>query len=134
MNNTAVREVAKCPNDRTKCGFELERIERYTTDTMEYINARRSSQLDLEQEVSNVKSQIIQCQTEEDRNRLLQSIIKRQKIIKELPNLIANELQIYKKKCRCEKIPDDLLSISQDDIVMNDIEILKCCDDRMIVL
>ena len=115
MNTTAVREVAKCPNDRAKCDFELERIERYSTNTMEYINSRRTSQVNAEQDVLNVKSQIIQCQTEEDRNRLLQSIIKRQKIIKEAPDVFSNPINyqtIYKKKCRCEKIPDDLLSIA----------------------
>ena len=124
MNNTVVREVAKCPNDPAKCGFELERLENTVkdggrtnlpTDTMEYINSRRTSQLNVEQDTSNVKSQIIQCQTEEDRNRLLQSIIKRQKIIKEAPDVFSNPINyqtIYKKKCRCEKIPDDLLSIA----------------------
>ena len=124
MNNTVVREVSKCPNNPAKCGFELERLENTVkdggrtnlpTDTMEYINSRRTSQLNVEQDTSNVKSQIIQCQTEEDRNRLLQSIIKRQKIIKEAPEEFSNPINyqtIYKKKCRCEKIPDDLLSIA----------------------
>ena len=126
MNNTVVREVAKCPNDAAKCGFELERLENTVkdggrtnlpTDTMEY--TRRTSQLNVEQDASNVKSQIIQCQTEEDRNRLLQSIIKRQKIIKEAPDVFSNPINyqtIYKKKCRCEKIPDDLLSTAGDSL------------------
>ena len=122
MNNSVVREVAKCPNDPSKCGFELDRVENTVkdggrtnlpTDTMEYMNTRRTSQLNVEQDVSNIKSQIIQCETEEDRNRLLQSIIKRQKIIKEAPDVFENPgnyQTIYKKKCHCEKIPDDLLS------------------------
>ena len=133
MNNAVVREVAKCPNDPAKCGFELERLENTVkdggrtnlpTDTMEYINSRRTSQLNVEQDTSNVKSQIIQCQTEEDRNRLLQSIIKRQKIIREATENSCGPINyptIYNKKCRCEKIPDDFQSISPDDIVMKDI-------------
>ena len=112
MNHTAVREVAKCPNDQAKCGFELERMEYYGANTMEYMNSWRTSQLNVEQDVSNVKSQIIQCQTEEDRNRLLQSIIKRHKIIREATEKTCNPISyttIWKKRCRCEKIPDDFL-------------------------
>ena len=121
MNNTVVREVAKCPNDPAKCGFELERIENTVldggrttnpTDTMDYLGYRRSSQLNVEQNHSDIKSQIIQCEDEETRNRLLQGIIKRQKIIKEAPDVFANPGKyetIYRKKCQCEKIPTDLL-------------------------
>ena len=110
MNNTVAREVAKCPNDPAKCGFELERIENTVKD-----GSRSTLQTDImEPEIknSNMKSQIIQCETEEQRNRLLQCIFKRQKVIKEAPVIFANPgsyATIYRKKCCCEKTPDDLL-------------------------
>ena len=110
MNNTTVREVAKCPNDPAKCGFELERIDNTVKN-----GSRSTLQTDImEPEInnSNIKSQIIQCETEEQRNRLLQGIIKRQKVIKEAPDVFANPgcyATIYRKKCHCEKMPDDSL-------------------------
>ena len=109
MNNTVVREVAKCPNDPAKCGFELERIENNVKD-----GSRSTLQTDImEPEIdnSNIKSQIIQCETEEQRNRLLQGIIKRLKIIND-PNMCPNPVYyttIYRKRCLCERIPDDSL-------------------------
>ena len=110
MNNTVVREVAKCPNDPAKCGFELERLLNTVKD-----GSRSTLQTDImEPEInnSNIKSQIIQCETEEQRNRLLQGIMKRQKVIKDAPNIFQNPgsyATIYRKKCCCVNIPDDLL-------------------------
>ena len=80
MNNTTVREVAKCPNDPAKCGFELERTENTVKDGSKSI--LQTDIMEPETNNSNIKSQIIQCETEVERDRLLQAlwdIIKLQK-------------------------------------------------------
>ena len=110
MNNTTVREVAKCPNDPAKCGFELERMENTVMDGR--LSVLQTDQMEPGTNNSEIKSQIIQCETETDRNRLLQGIIKRQRIIKEAPTVFEMPIHyatIYRKKCSCEEIPKDLL-------------------------